>query len=170
MQRHCFPSDGSAYRFDFLCQTRASSCASRKHCTLPYNSAKGVLTLLQQEKLSKNYLVTKESGKDYTKQYANLYYMRLAKLRQRVLKQAAFKWDELESGGQKVKPKYVGRVLDVQQGELCYIVGTVYMNMRLKPDVLQEIAREVSEPLPLIFLDLKRVRSMTAQHYCPTSC
>ena len=104
----------------------------------------GLTIAATQEKLSKNYLVTKESGKDYTKQYANLYYMRLAKLRQRVLKQAAFKWDELESGGQKVKPKYVGRVLDVQQGELCYIVGTVYMNMRLKPDVLQEIAREVS--------------------------
>lgn len=35
------------------------------------------------------------------------------------------------------------RVLDVRQGELCWIVGTVYMDMPLKPNVLDDIGKEV---------------------------
>lgn len=44
-------------------------------------------------------------------------------------------------GGEKAK--YVDRVLDVRQGELCWIVGTVYMQMGLKPNVIDDIAKEV---------------------------
>jgi DNA polymerase delta subunit 2 len=40
-------------------------------------------------------------------------------------------------------PVYVPRVLDVQKGKLCYIVGTVYMDMPLKPNVLVDIGKEV---------------------------
>lgn len=40
-------------------------------------------------------------------------------------------------------PVYVPRVLDVQKGMLCYIVGTVYMDMPLKPNVLVDIGKEV---------------------------
>lgn len=36
------------------------------------------------------------------------------------------------------------RVLDVERGELCYIVGTVYMDMPLKPNVLEDLANDVS--------------------------
>lgn len=41
------------------------------------------------------------------------------------------------------KAKYVERVLDVRQGELCWVVGTVYMEMALKPNVLDDISKEV---------------------------
>jgi DNA polymerase delta subunit OB-fold domain len=34
-------------------------------------------------------------------------------------------------------------VLDVEKGQLCYIVGTVYMDMPLKPNVMEDIARDV---------------------------
>lgn len=34
------------------------------------------------------------------------------------------------------------RVLDVRQGELCWIVGTLYMDMPLKPDVLADVSRD----------------------------
>ena len=37
----------------------------------------------------------------------------------------------------------VERVLDVRQGELCWVVGTVYMDMVLKPNVLDDIGKEV---------------------------
>ena len=40
-------------------------------------------------------------------------------------------------------PKLVPRVLDVEKGQLCYIVGTVYMDMPLKPNVMEDIARDV---------------------------
>ena len=64
-------------------------------------------------------------------------------------------------------PKLVDRVLDVQPETLCYIYGTIYMDMPLKPNVLEDISKDVSEraqspspssasssradPLPLLF-------------------
>lgn len=38
----------------------------------------------------------------------------------------------------------MSRVLDVQKGKLCYVIGTVYMDMPLKPNVLTDLARDVS--------------------------
>jgi DNA polymerase delta subunit 2 len=35
-------------------------------------------------------------------------------------------------------------VLDVRQGELCWVVGTVYMEMAGKPNVLADIEKDVS--------------------------
>jgi DNA polymerase delta subunit 2 len=43
-------------------------------------------------------------------------------------------------GGEKAT--FVERVLDVRQGELCWVVGTVYMEMALKPNVLDDISKE----------------------------
>lgn len=40
-------------------------------------------------------------------------------------------------------PVFIPRVLEVQKGQLCYIVGTVYMDMPLKPNVLDDVARDV---------------------------
>lgn len=36
------------------------------------------------------------------------------------------------------------RVLEVQKGQLCWIVGTVYMEMALKPNILEDIGKDVS--------------------------
>jgi DNA polymerase delta subunit 2 len=44
-------------------------------------------------------------------------------------------------GGEKAQ--FVERVLDVRQGELCWVVGTVYMDLSLKPNVLADISKEV---------------------------
>lgn len=44
----------------------------------------------------------------------------------------------------KGSPKLVPRVLDVLKGKPCFIVGTVYMDMPLKPNVLEDIGRDVS--------------------------
>ena len=41
-------------------------------------------------------------------------------------------------------PPYVERVLEVNKGELCYIIGTIYMEMPLKPNVMDDIASDVS--------------------------
>ena len=38
----------------------------------------------------------------------------------------------------------VERVLDVRQGELCWVAGTVYMDMPLKPNILDDISKDVS--------------------------
>lgn len=38
-------------------------------------------------------------------------------------------------------------MLDVRQGELSWVVGTVYMEMKLKPNILEDIANDVRESL-----------------------
>ena len=37
----------------------------------------------------------------------------------------------------------VDRVLDVRQGDLCWVAGTVYMDMPLKPNILDDISKDV---------------------------
>jgi DNA polymerase delta subunit 2 len=61
----------------------------------------------------------------------------------------------MEIAGQKAK--HVERVLDVRQGELGWVVGTVYMDLPLKPNVLEDLARDVC----LVFN-----RLIVAFHYC----
>lgn len=41
------------------------------------------------------------------------------------------------------KANYVKRILDVKQGQICFVIGTIYCSMHLKPDVLEELTREV---------------------------
>lgn len=41
-------------------------------------------------------------------------------------------------------PVYISRVLDVVKGQLCWILGTVYMDMPLKPNVFEDLGRDVS--------------------------
>lgn len=37
----------------------------------------------------------------------------------------------------------VDRVLDVRQGELCWVAGTVYMHLPMKPNILEDLSKEV---------------------------
>ncbi|KAK7693224.1 hypothetical protein QCA50_002790 [Cerrena zonata] len=57
--------------------------------------------------------------------------------------QAKKKWNEVAGN-----PTFVPRVLDVLKGQLCFVIGTVYMDMPLKPNVLDDIARDHSIPAP----------------------
>lgn len=86
------------------------------------------------------------------------------------------RWSEVKGtfshAGSRTRPKppaatgdpvFVPRVLDVEKGQLCFIIGTVYMEMPLKPNVLEDIARDVSViavhprgQLPLIARRLQR--------------
>ncbi|KAK4703707.1 DNA polymerase delta subunit 2, partial [Phenoliferia sp. Uapishka_3] len=86
--------------------------------------------------------------RSYTQQYANLYWLRLAVLRNKVAKRAKGLWEDME--GVSSPPQHVKRVLDVENGNLCYIIGTVYMDMILKPNVLEDLAREnfIAAPVP----------------------
>ncbi|KAF9431098.1 hypothetical protein BGZ76_000576 [Entomortierella beljakovae] len=84
--------------------------------------------------LQENFIVT---SRDYRLQYAHLYFMRLMLMRPKVLKQAEEKWGSLDP-----TPKHAEKVLEVQQGEVSYIVGTVYMDMKLKPNILNDITKD----------------------------
>ncbi|CUA70493.1 Peroxide stress-activated histidine kinase mak1 [Rhizoctonia solani] len=73
--------------------------------------------------------------KHYGQQFDTVYAARLNQLRPALLENAQQTW-------RKRKAPHVPRVLDVVKGQQCYIIGTVYMEMPLKANVLEDIAQD----------------------------
>ncbi|KAH8726252.1 DNA polymerase-like protein subunit delta-2 [Phaeosphaeriaceae sp. PMI808] len=88
----------------------------------------------------KTFVLAKGTEKHYAQQFADMYFLRLAQLKKAVKAKAHEAWDEFELGGEKAQ--FAERVLDVRQGQLCWVVGTVYMHLALKPNVLDDISKE----------------------------
>lgn len=83
-----------------------------------------------------------EKARSYKQQYGDMYFLRLTKIKPAVEEVAATAWDGTVIGGEEAKR--VDRVLDVRQGELCWVAGTVYMDMSLKPNILEDVSKDVS--------------------------
>ncbi|OBT82480.1 hypothetical protein VE02_08153 [Pseudogymnoascus sp. 03VT05] len=81
-----------------------------------------------------------EKDKQYKQQYGDMYFLRLAKLKPAAEKVAVEAWAGFEIGGEEATK--VERVLDVRQGELCWVTGTIYMDMALKPNILDDISKD----------------------------
>lgn len=96
--------------------------------------------------------------KSYKNQFANIYFIRLHHLRKTVERKAEERWRDV-AGEHTTRyhrsvsllmsfigsPELVPRVLDVIKSTLCYIVGTVYMEMKKKPNILEDVGRDVRE-------------------------
>ncbi|KAE8147692.1 DNA polymerase alpha/epsilon subunit B-domain-containing protein [Aspergillus avenaceus] len=82
------------------------------------------------------------SGTDrhYQQQYGDMYFLRLAKLKPAVEEIAVETWEGFSIAGEHARR--VERVLDVRQGELCWVAGTIYMDMPLKPNILDDLTKE----------------------------
>lgn len=84
--------------------------------------------------------------------------MRLEKLREAVMEAAAARWADAKGPQTRAKtqsrvfhslslvgsPQWVQRVLDVEKGKICWVIGTVYKDMPLKDNVLTDLAKDVS--------------------------
>ncbi|KAK5013579.1 DNA polymerase delta small subunit Cdc1 [Cryomyces antarcticus] len=94
------------------------------------------------------FTLAKGDQKHYQQQYADMYFARLAQLKSAVEQIAADAWEGFEIAGDSVSR--VERVLDVRQGQLCWVVGTIYMEMPLKPNILDDISKDhwISAPPP----------------------
>ena len=86
--------------------------------------------------------------KQYQQQFGDMYFLRLAKLKPVLENIAKEEWSDFEIAGERAQR--VPRVLDVRQGELCWVIGTVYMDLPLKPNILEDISKEhwVAGPPP----------------------
>ncbi|KAL8714663.1 MAG: hypothetical protein Q9220_001612 [cf. Caloplaca sp. 1 TL-2023] len=95
-----------------------------------------------------SFVLAKGEQKTYQQQYGDMYFLRLAKLKPVVEALADEEWKDFEIAGETVRR--VDRVLDVRQGELCWVAGTVYMDMPLKPNILDDISKDhwISAPPP----------------------
>ena len=80
--------------------------------------------------------------RQYQQQFADIYFLRLAKIKPAVEAVASAAWEDTVLGGETVQQ--VERVLDVRQGQLCWVAATVYMDMPLKPSVMDDVSKDVS--------------------------
>ncbi|KAL1894686.1 DNA polymerase delta small subunit Cdc1 [Sporothrix stenoceras] len=81
-----------------------------------------------------------QNSRQYQQQFADMYFLRLAKIKPAVDAVASDVFDDVVVGGAKAKK--VERVLDVRQGELCWVSGTVYMDMPFKPSILEDVSKD----------------------------
>ncbi|KAH9901950.1 DNA polymerase alpha/epsilon subunit B-domain-containing protein [Xylariomycetidae sp. FL2044] len=88
-----------------------------------------------------------DKEKSYKQQYADMYFLRLTKIKPAVEQIAHETWHDTVIGGEPAKK--VERVLDIRQGELCWVSGTVYMDMPLKPNILEDVSKDrwISAPI-----------------------
>ncbi|KAL9618346.1 MAG: hypothetical protein Q9160_006928 [Pyrenula sp. 1 TL-2023] len=95
-----------------------------------------------------SYLLPKGDSKHYMQQFADMYFLRLAKLKPSVELIAESDWEEFKIAGESAQR--VDRVLDVRQGQLCWVAGTIYIDMPLKPNILEDISKDhwISGPPP----------------------
>ncbi|KFH47358.1 DNA polymerase subunit delta-like protein [Hapsidospora chrysogenum ATCC 11550] len=88
-----------------------------------------------------------DKARSYKQQYGDMYFLRLTKIKPAVEEAASAAWDGTVIAGEEAKR--VERVLDVRQGELCWVVGTVFVAMPLKPDILEDVSKDrwISAPI-----------------------
>ena len=84
---------------------------------------------------------------DSNSQYYGLYQAREHQLRDRVLDACE---DRVMLGGKWANAVAAGSIVHLEPNQVSYVVGTIYMDMPLKPNVLDEITREswVAAPPP----------------------
>lgn len=82
-----------------------------------------------------------DKEKSYRQQFADMYFLRLTKIKPAVDQRASEAWSDVVIGGEPAQK--AERVLDIRQGELCWVSGTVYMDMSLKPDILEDVSKDV---------------------------
>jgi len=118
----------------------ANMCRDQKYAALERAST--------SYKPHETYVLEKE--KHYQQQFADIYFLRLTKLKPAVEKIASDAWEDFQIAGETVQR--VDRVLDVRQGKLCWVIGTIYMEMPLKPNILDDISKDVSTSCILGFI------------------
>ncbi|KMQ42872.1 DNA polymerase delta subunit [Trichophyton violaceum] len=88
------------------------------------------------------------AARHYQQQYSDIYFLRLTRLKPAVAEVAKAAWEGYNIAGEYARR--VDRVLDVRQGKLSWIVGTVYMDLPLKPSIMDDISKEnwTAAPVP----------------------
>lgn len=84
-------------------------------------------------------------ARDYSRQFAPLYQHRLAALKPRTDAAAAAKWNAQIDGRAVVHKQ---KILDIASGELCWVLGTVFADLRKKLNILNDVERGTDDVMP----------------------
>ncbi|KAI8909662.1 DNA polymerase alpha/epsilon subunit B-domain-containing protein, partial [Gorgonomyces haynaldii] len=84
---------------------------------------------------------TYSNQKSFTQQYAGVYFTRLSLLRPRVLETCKREWGHLNV-------EYKSKLIDIEQGQSCYLIGTLFVDRKLKPNIISDITRDQWEQKP----------------------
>ncbi|KAJ1957127.1 DNA polymerase delta small subunit Cdc1 [Dispira parvispora] len=90
------------------------------------------------------------SQRTYTQQYANVYFVRLQELKPVATRTAHHTWLS-DSPALSTKPlRYAPKVMNIVAGEPYFVVGTVYCEQKFRPNVLDDLSKElwVAAPPP----------------------
>nr|POE51717.1 dna polymerase subunit delta-2 [Quercus suber] len=124
---------------DLLCRPDASKTAASRSTITRTTSSYNPLH---------KFRLPKGENRHYQQQYADMYFARLAQLKPAVDEIASAAWADFIIAGETARK--VDRVLDVRQGELCWVTGTCFMDLPLKPNVLEDLGKEhwIAAPPP----------------------
>lgn len=90
------------------------------------------------------------SGRErkYSRQFFAMYQHRLNELKKRVDKEALAKWGDntRRVDGQVIQRKQ--KILDIVSGEICWVSGTVFSEMKYKLNILADVERGVDDVMP----------------------
>ncbi|KAH3661869.1 hypothetical protein OGAPHI_006048 [Ogataea philodendri] len=80
-------------------------------------------------------------ARSYGNQFNKIYGQRVKKLKSRCLKMANAKWKQETINDTRVV--YVNKILDVKSMTPSYTIGTVFMDMKYKPNILEDVSNNV---------------------------
>lgn len=80
-------------------------------------------------------------SRNYNVQYYHMYEYRLRTMKERVRKECMDRWDgNFKLNGKPVVMKQ--KVLDIQAGQPCWTIGSIYCEMKYKPNILEEVIND----------------------------
>ncbi|WPK23625.1 hypothetical protein PUMCH_000867 [Australozyma saopauloensis] len=87
-------------------------------------------------------------NRDYGRQFFSMYQQRLAMLKPRVDREATRKWgsNTREVNGKLIQHKQ--KILDIVLGELCWVSGTIFSDMKHKLNILKDVEKGTDDLMP----------------------
>lgn len=97
---------------------------------------------LQEDLDRENAFFLEAKDRSYDRQYFKMYQQRLEILKERALRECERRWDDhFTLNGKHVEMRK--KVLDIQGKEPCWVIGSVYCEMKYKPNILEEVINDV---------------------------
>lgn len=111
----------------------------------PVNRAPNTLKVTYDKK---DAFVLPSKVRDYGHQFYPMYQQRLAMLKPRVDREATRKWgsDTRVVNGKRIQHKQ--KILDIVSGELCWVSGTIFSDMKHKLNILKDVEKGTDDLLP----------------------